>query len=99
MTDVKAPPGDVTVAPSAEPSLNRGLSARRISMLAIGGAIGTGLFLGSALAVSLTGPMVLVAYLFGSVIALVLVFAATEMAAAHPQANGFGALAHQYLGS
>jgi L-asparagine transporter-like permease len=68
-------------------------------MLAIGGAIGTGLFLGSALAVSLAGPLVLVAYLLGSIIALILVYAATEMAAAHPEANGFGALAHRYLGS
>ena len=43
-----------------------------MSMLAIGGAIGTGLFLGSAYAIQMAGPAVLLSYLIGGVIALLL---------------------------
>ena len=46
-----------------ERGLRRTLSARRMSMIAIGGAIGTGLFLGSGFAISLAGPAVLLSYL------------------------------------
>ena len=55
-----------------ERGLRRSLSARQLSMIAIGGAIGTGLFLGSGFAISLAGPGVLVSYLIGAVIALLL---------------------------
>ncbi len=46
-----------------------------MSMLAIGGAIGTGLFLGSAYAIQMAGPSVLLSYLTGGVIALLLMAA------------------------
>ncbi len=50
--------------------LARELSAPQLAMIAIGGAIGTGLFLGSALAVHTAGPGVILTYLIGAVIAL-----------------------------
>ena len=52
--------------------LNKHLTAGQMSMLAIGGAIGTGLFLGSAYAIQMAGPSVLLSYLIGGVIALLL---------------------------
>jgi len=55
-----------------ERGLRRTLSARRMSMIAIGGAIGTGLFLGSGFAISLAGPAVLLSFLVGALIALLL---------------------------
>jgi amino acid transporter, AAT family len=55
-----------------EQGLRRSLSARKLSMIAIGGAIGTGLFLGSGFAISLAGPGVLVSYVIGVVVALLL---------------------------
>ncbi len=45
--------------------LKRGLNARHIRFLALGSAIGTGLFYGSAGAIQLAGPAVLLAYLVG----------------------------------
>lgn len=66
-------------------------------MIAIGGAIGTGLFLGSALAVRIAGPGVIVSYLIGAVIALIFMGALSEMAVAHPTAGSFGVYAEMYL--
>ena len=44
-------------------NMKRGLNSRHISMIAIGGAIGTGLFLGSGQTISLTGPSLLFTYM------------------------------------
>jgi L-asparagine transporter-like permease len=81
-----------------ESGLRRTLSARRITMIAIGGAIGTGLFLGSGFAISLAGPAVLVSYAIGAVIALLLMGCLAEMTIAHPTSGSFGAYAEYYLG-
>ncbi len=66
-------------------------------MIAIGGAIGTGLFLGSALAVRLAGPGVILTYVIGAVVAVLLMGALSEMAVAHPTAGSFGVYAEIYL--
>src|SRR5690349_14388571 len=76
--------------------LSRQLTTGQLSMIAIGGAIGTGLFLGSALAVHLAGPGVIFSYLIGAVIALLLMGALSEMAVAHPTAGSFGVYAEMY---
>src|SRR5215471_12691545 len=80
-----------------ERGLVRSLTARRLSMIAIGGAIGTGLFLGSGLAISLAGPAVLVSYAIGAVVALLLMGCLAEMTVAHPTSGSFGAYAEYYL--
>jgi len=77
--------------------LSRQLSAAQLSMIAIGGAIGTGLFLGSSLAVHTAGPAVIVSYLAGAVITLIFMGALSEMAVAHPTAGSFGVYAELYL--
>jgi L-asparagine transporter-like permease len=81
-----------------ECGLRRGLSARRMTMIAIGGAIGTGLFLGSGLAISLAGPAVLVSYAIGALIALLLIGCLAEMTITHPTTGSFGAYAEYYVG-
>jgi len=81
-----------------ESGLRRSLTARRMTMIAIGGAIGTGLFLGSGVAISLAGPAVLLTYLIGAVIALLLMGCLAEMTVAHPTSGSFGAYAEYYLG-
>ncbi|MFJ5680547.1 amino acid permease [Streptomyces sp. NPDC093097] len=79
-------------------ALRRSLTGRQIQMIALGGALGTGLFLGSGMAFSLADPSVIVAYAIGAALALSLAYALAEMTVAHPQAGGFGALAHTYFG-
>jgi L-asparagine transporter-like permease len=81
-----------------ERGLKRTLGAGRLAMIAIGGAIGTGLFLGSGFAISLAGPAVLVSYAVGALIALLLMGCLAEMTVAHPTTGSFGAYADYYLG-
>ncbi len=81
-----------------EKGLNRGLSTGQISMIAIGGAIGTGLFLGSGFAMSFAGPSVLVSYGIGALIALLLMGCLAEMTVEHPTSGSFGAYAEYYIG-
>jgi L-asparagine transporter-like permease len=80
-----------------EQVLARQLSARQLAMIAIGGAIGTGLFLGSGLSVRVAGPGIIITYLIGAVVALLLMGALSEMAVAHPTAGSFGVYAEVYL--
>ncbi|MGP8431790.1 amino acid permease [Paraburkholderia fungorum] len=80
-----------------EEGLKRSLSARQMSMIAIGGAIGTGLFLGSGFAIGFAGPSVLVSYGIGALISLMLMGCLAEMTVAHPTSGSFGAYAEHYL--
>ncbi len=66
-------------------------------MIAIGGAIGTGLFLGSGFAIGFAGPSVLVSYAVGALIALLLMGCLAEMTVAHPTSGSFGAWAEYYV--
>jgi AAT family amino acid transporter len=80
-----------------EAGLKRKLTSGQVSMIALGGAIGTGLFLGSALSVRAAGPGVILSYAVGAVIALLVMWALAEMAVAHPVAGSFGVYAEIYL--
>ena len=84
-------------AVSTEEGLRRRLVPRQIAMMAIGSAIGVGLFLGSTVTIRLAGPGVIVTYLFGALIALVMGYALAEMAVMHPVAGSFGVFADRYL--
>src|SRR5258705_11469216 len=80
-----------------EAGLLRNLTPGQLSMIAVGGAIGTGLFLGSALSVKLAGPGVILSYPAAAAIALALMWALGEMAIAHPVAGSFGVYAEVYV--
>src|SRR5207249_7266060 len=64
--------------------LRRRLTQRQLSMLAIGGAICVGLFLGSSVTIRLAGPRVIVSYLLGGVIALRMSYWLVEIAVLPP---------------
>ncbi len=81
-----------------EEGLRRGLTSAQLTMIAIGGAIGTGLFLGSSFAIGLAGPSVIVSYAIGALIALLLMGCLAEMTVAHPTSGSFGAWAEFYIG-
>ena len=72
-----------------ENKLSRGLSGRHIRFMALGSAIGTGLFYGSAAAIEKAGPAVLLAYLIGGAAVFMVMRALGEMAVHHPVAGLF----------
>jgi AAT family amino acid transporter len=78
--------------------LHRGLEERHIQMMALGGAIGVGLFLGSATAIKTAGPALLLSYAFGGIILFFIMRALGEMAVENPVAGSFSAYAKEYIG-
>jgi L-asparagine transporter-like permease len=80
-----------------EQVLARQLGALQQTLIALGGAIGTGLFLASGLAVNVAGPAVVLSYVLVALVALLLGAALSEMAVAHPTAGAFGVYAGMYL--
>jgi len=95
------PPEASTPAPAAilarEAGLHRGLTPGQLAMIGLGSSIGTGLFLGSAISVKLAGPAVILSFVGAAGIALTMMWALAEMAAAHPAAGSFGLYAEMYL--
>ncbi|MBO0877972.1 MAG: amino acid permease, partial [Pseudonocardia sp.] len=73
--------------------LRRSLTGRQLSMIGLGGAIGTGLFLGSSLAITQAGPATVIAYVVCALVAFVIAWALAEMVSVHPDAGSFGAVA------
>ncbi|HYL04330.1 MAG TPA: amino acid permease, partial [Steroidobacteraceae bacterium] len=92
-----APTGFAAIV-ERERGLRRTLGPGRLAMIAIGGAIGTGLFLGSGFAIGLAGPAVLLSYAVGALVGLLLMGCLAEMTVAHPTTGSFGAYAEYYLG-
>ncbi|MDB6086539.1 MAG: amino acid permease [Gammaproteobacteria bacterium] len=80
-----------------ERGLKRSLTRRQLSMIGLGGALGTGLFMGSGIAISYAGPGVLLSYVVSACIALAVTYSLSEMAVAHPTAGSFGVYADLYL--
>jgi L-asparagine transporter-like permease len=80
-----------------ESGLVKSLSRGQVIMIGLGGAIGTGLFAGSSLAIGYAGPAVLISYAIAAFAALVMIFSLSEMAVAHPAAGSFGVYAETYL--
>ncbi|GAB4098008.1 amino acid permease [Sinomonas halotolerans] len=78
--------------------LSRGLNVRHIRFMALGSAIGTGLFYGSASAIQAAGPAVLIAYMVAGAAVFMVMRSLGEMAVRHPVSGSFGQYAGRYLG-
>lgn len=78
--------------------VQRGLKNRHIQMIALGGAIGTGLFYGSATVVKMAGPAITLSYLLGGIIIFFIMRALGEMAVDQPVSGSFSQYAYQYWG-
>ncbi|KXO86461.1 proline-specific permease [Acinetobacter venetianus] len=84
---------------SQSSTLQRGLNTRHIRFLALGSAIGTGLFYGSATAIKMAGPSVLLAYIVAGIAIYIVMRALGEMAVQNPVSGSFSEYASQYIGS
>ncbi|SAK57331.1 aromatic amino acid transport protein [Caballeronia catudaia] len=79
-------------------SLRRGLKSRHIQLIALGGAIGTGLFLGVAQTIKLAGPSVLLGYAIAGLMAFFIMRQLGEMIVDEPVAGSFSHFADKYWG-
>jgi aromatic amino acid transport protein AroP len=82
-----------------EKELKRGLNNRHIQLIALGGAIGTGLFLGIGPAAVLAGPSVIVGYALAGLIAFFIMRQLGEMVVHEPVSGSFSHFAYKYWGS
>ncbi|TSO26978.1 amino acid permease [Lactobacillus sp. LL6] len=78
--------------------LNRGLKSRHVTMIAIGGAIGTGLFLGSGSAIRSAGPSIILSYLIVGIITFFMMRALGELILADTEKHSFLDAVKEYLG-
>ncbi|WP_426054395.1 amino acid permease [Janthinobacterium sp. PSPC2-1] len=89
----------MTAVGNTEPQeLKRGLKSRHIQLIALGGAIGTGLFLGIAQTIKMAGPSVLLGYGIAGVIAFLIMRQLGEMVVDEPVAGSFSYFADKYCG-
>src|SRR5271155_2943871 len=80
-----------------EQGLHHQLTAGQMTMVAVGGSIGTGLLLGSAAALEIAGPSVILSYLVAAFIAYTVAMALGELASVNPAAGSFGVYGELYL--
>ncbi|HQE30359.1 MAG TPA: amino acid permease, partial [Phycisphaerae bacterium] len=96
MTDVRH--NDVPTSSAPATGLKRNLQNRHIQMIALGGAIGTGLFYGSASSAQIAGPAVLLAYAIGGAAIFLIMRALGEMSVHTPVSGAFSYYASENWG-
>ncbi|CAM2763771.1 amino acid permease [Actinomyces slackii] len=89
---------DAEIPLPGEPRLQRRLSNRHIQLIAIGGAIGTGLFMGSGRTISLAGPGVLIVYALIGAIMFLVMRALGEVLLSNLEYKSFADVAHDLIG-
>ncbi len=87
-----------TIEKPEEQKLKRGLQNRHIQLIALGGAIGTGLFLGIGPAAVLAGPSVILGYALAGIIAFFIMRQLGEMVVEEPVSGSFSHFANKYWG-
>lgn len=91
-------PNDASHQGNSAP-LKRAMSTRHLVMISLGGAIGTGLFLGSGEVIAQTGPIgAIFSYFLGGVIAYMVMLCLGELAVHMPESGSFGTYATKYIG-
>ncbi|WP_412557360.1 amino acid permease [Streptomyces tubercidicus] len=107
MSKMTTPPPSPVAAPPAPPGhgqspqqsgLQSGLKNRHLSMIAVGGVIGAGLFVGSASGITAAGPGILLSYALVGALVVFVMRMLGEMAAANPTSGSFSAYADRALG-
>ncbi|NUQ98015.1 MAG: amino acid permease [Streptomyces sp.] len=92
-TEVETPP-----QADADATLSHGLKQRHLSMIALGGVIGAGLFVGSGAGIAAAGPSIVVAYTLSGLLVMLVMRMLGEMSAAYPSSGSFSAHAERAIG-
>ncbi|MEH7346890.1 amino acid permease [Bacillus sp. JJ1532] len=82
-----------------EQQLERGLKNRHVQLIAIGGAIGTGLFLGAGKSIHLTGPSILFAYMITGIVCFLIMRSLGELLLSNLKYHSFVDFVQDYLGN
>jgi L-asparagine transporter-like permease len=83
---------------TSEEGYERGLGSRQIQMIAIGGAIGTGLFLGAGKGISKAGPSLILAYAVAGLVIFFIMRALGELLMYRPVSGSFSEYAREFIG-
>ena len=86
-------------AEGEQAGLQAGLKSRHLSMIALGGVIGAGLFVGSSAVIAATGPAAVVSYLVAGVLIVLVMRMLGEMASANPSVGSFAEYARRSIGN
>jgi aromatic amino acid permease len=93
------PSTSVETPPTADDaSLSHGLKQRHLSMIALGGVIGAGLFVGSGAGIAAAGPSIVLAYTLSGLLVMLVMRMLGEMSAAYPSSGSFSAHAERAIG-
>lgn len=84
--------------PRSGTPLSRGLKQRHLSMIALGGVIGAGLFVGSGGGIAAAGPSIVIAHTLSGVLAMLVMRMLGEMSAANPDSGSFSVHAERAIG-
>ncbi|MFF4038870.1 amino acid permease [Streptomyces sp. NPDC001816] len=79
-------------------SLSHGLKQRHLSMIALGGVIGAGLFVGSGAGIAAAGPSIVIAFALSGLLVMLVMRMLGEMSAAYPSSGSFSAHAERAMG-
>ncbi|MFC9944388.1 amino acid permease [Streptomyces pratensis] len=98
MSRTSAPPPTDAAAPTADSALSHGLKQRHLSMIALGGVIGAGLFVGSGAGIAAAGPSIVIAYGISGLLVMFVMRMLGEMSAANPASGSFSVHAERAIG-
>ncbi|MFF1542750.1 amino acid permease [Streptomyces sp. NPDC058291] len=92
------PSTTVRTPQESDAALSHGLKQRHLSMIALGGVIGAGLFVGSGAGIAAAGPSIVLAYALSGLLVMLVMRMLGEMSAAHPSSGSFSAHAERAFG-
>ncbi|MCQ9136197.1 MULTISPECIES: amino acid permease [Streptomyces] len=92
------PSTTVSTPQESDAVLSHGLKQRHLSMIALGGVIGAGLFVGSGAGIAAAGPSIVAAYALSGLLVMLVMRMLGEMSAAHPSSGSFSAHAERAFG-
>ncbi|AJF65205.1 amino acid permease [Streptomyces vietnamensis] len=98
-TTAPAPADRKDGATAPAEGLSHGLKQRHLSMIALGGVIGAGLFVGSGAGIAAAGPSIVIAYAISGVLVMLVMRMLGEMSAANPASGSFSVHAERAFGS
>ncbi|WP_306326260.1 amino acid permease [Streptomyces venezuelae] len=97
-TTAPAPADRKDGATASAEGLTHGLKQRHLSMIALGGVIGAGLFVGSGAGIAAAGPSIVIAYAISGILVMLVMRMLGEMSAANPASGSFSVHAERALG-